>query len=358
MGFYVRTSLKAGPFRFSASRSGLSVSAGVPGFRVGASPRGNYVRLASGALSYRVTVPAQRRSRPAVPQHSAPRPLEPARQSDVKMQDVTGANVRDLVAASPSELVTQLQAAARVRAIWPWAAIGLLILVGALGTIGAVLLLPGIPGVIWLWFNDRARHSVVAFYQVEDRYAERFGRIVDAVTTVQQAQRVWLVEAAGAVRTTYQYKTNAGASSLIRRSRALVTMRGPKQLVTNIAVPSLTAGQRAVYFLPDRVLVRQGRDFTDVPYPSLLAYAEHQRFIEDGPTPSDSQQIDTTWRYVNVKGGPDRRYKDNRRLPVMLYGRLTLTTQAGLHLIWDASRPDVTARLADVLRDPATLALA
>ena len=40
--------------------------------------------------------------------------------------------------------------------------------------------------------------------------------------------------------------------------------------------------------------------------------------------PSDSVQVDTTWQYVNVKGGPDRRYKNNRKLPVMEYAELTV----------------------------------
>src|SRR6266511_4644445 len=45
MGVYLRTSLRAGPFRFNLSRSGIGISVGVPGFRIGTSPRGNYVRL-------------------------------------------------------------------------------------------------------------------------------------------------------------------------------------------------------------------------------------------------------------------------------------------------------------------------
>jgi hypothetical protein len=39
VGFYVRKSVKAGPFRFNLSKSGIGVSAGVPGFRVGTGPR-------------------------------------------------------------------------------------------------------------------------------------------------------------------------------------------------------------------------------------------------------------------------------------------------------------------------------
>ena len=33
MGFYIRKSLSAGPFRFNLSKSGVGVSVGVPGFR-------------------------------------------------------------------------------------------------------------------------------------------------------------------------------------------------------------------------------------------------------------------------------------------------------------------------------------
>ena len=45
MGFYIRKSINAGPFRFNLSQSGLGVSAGIPGFRVGTGPRGNYVHM-------------------------------------------------------------------------------------------------------------------------------------------------------------------------------------------------------------------------------------------------------------------------------------------------------------------------
>ncbi|MGI3781861.1 MAG: DUF4236 domain-containing protein, partial [Janthinobacterium lividum] len=38
MGFYLRKSLHAGPFRLNLSKSGVGVSAGVPGFRIGTGP--------------------------------------------------------------------------------------------------------------------------------------------------------------------------------------------------------------------------------------------------------------------------------------------------------------------------------
>lgn len=53
MGFYIRKSFRAGPIRLNLSKSGLGLSAGVTGLRVGTGPRGAYVHGGRGGLYYR-----------------------------------------------------------------------------------------------------------------------------------------------------------------------------------------------------------------------------------------------------------------------------------------------------------------
>ena len=65
--------------------------------------------------------------------------------------------------------------------------------------------------------------------------------------------------------------------------------------------------------------------------------------------PRDGQRIDTTWRYVNVKGGPDRRYKNNQKLPVMLYGKIELASQGGLHWLIQCSRAPLAQGAAQTI---------
>src|SRR4029079_2290425 len=96
-------------------------------------------------------------------------------------------------------------------------------------------------------------------------------------------------------------------------------------------------------------LVREGGRFADVDYDTVRADGGPQRFIEDGSVPRDSQQVDTTWRFVNVNGSPDRRFNNNRQLPIMLYGRLTVTTTGGLNWIIDTSRPAFAERLTTII---------
>ncbi|WP_198041415.1 DUF4236 domain-containing protein [Micromonospora chokoriensis] len=346
MGFYLRTSLKAGPFRFNLSPSGVGVSVGIPGFRVGTGPRGNYVRVAGLGTSYfGGQTPVSAPVRKGIARGPQPANLN----TDVVMQELTGTPVQHLTAAHPSDLINQIQTAARRQPLWPWAATAIALLAVATAPLGLLLLLLGAPAVWWLRQRDIARRSVVVFYQVEDAPAAKYEQFTGSSGFVSRVHRVWQIEAEGHLHTTYQRKVNAGASALIRRGSGSLDLAGPPVLVTNIAVPSLHGKERSVHFLPDRVLVRHGRQYADLPYAAVSARMELQRFIETDSPPTDSQCVGTTWQYANKSGGPDRRYNNNRQLPIMMYGRLTLTTPQGILMVWDFSRPDVAASLADAL---------
>jgi len=53
MGFYIRKAFSSGPIRLNLSKSGLGLSVGVPGFRVGAGPKGVYTHAGRYGLYYR-----------------------------------------------------------------------------------------------------------------------------------------------------------------------------------------------------------------------------------------------------------------------------------------------------------------
>src|SRR5438132_5753009 len=57
MGFYLRKSVRVGPLRFNLSGSGIGVSCGIPGLRIGTGPRGNYIYAGRGGVYYRAALP-------------------------------------------------------------------------------------------------------------------------------------------------------------------------------------------------------------------------------------------------------------------------------------------------------------
>ncbi|MEV6638781.1 hypothetical protein [Amycolatopsis sp. NPDC051371] len=273
---------------------------------------------------------------------------------DVDFSDVSGATTIEMAEVGSSEIVTQLNDAARSPLFWPWC----LVLTIGLMVLSPWVVVAGAPLTVWVFWKDRVRRTVVAFYDVQGAEAARFQQLVDSFAQAQAAQQAWHVVASGAVVTTHQHKVNAGASSLVKRLALARGTGGPRHLSSNIALPSLTTSRRSVYLLPDRVLVRDGKHYADIAYENLRSEATPQRFIEDGSVPSDSVVLGHTWQYVNVRGGPDRRFKNNRQLPVLQYGRLTLTGGGGYSAIFDFSTSRASSALADSLRTMATVPVA
>jgi len=350
VGFYIRKSVKAGPFRFNLSKSGIGVSAGVPGFRIGTGPRGNYVHMGRNGIYYRASLGRQR-SRPSPRLGNAVQYQEPVyRPSEVVMQDVTGATAMALEPTGRGDLVEQLNTAA-ARFTWWWPVAIVVFLLGLLTMPwGAIIWALGGAGCVWLYLNDQARRTVVLFYDVHDGAHAWFESLVTSWRWLTESQGLWRVVQSGDVVGTYNFKVNSGASTLVNTVRALAGTSGKvKQLATNIAVPSITAGPSALYFLPDRLLIRDGKRYSDLDYQALRVFHEKKRFIETAAPPRDSVQVDQTWQYVNVRGGPDRRFKNNPMRPIMLYGRMVLASASGLYWIVQISRPDAAEGVAQVI---------
>lgn len=100
----------------------------------------------------------------------------------------------------------------------------------------------------------------------------------------------------------------------------------------------MAVGRQTLYFFPDRVFIFDSGRVGAVSYPNLQVAVSPTRFIEDARPPGDAKVVDKTWKYVNKRGGPDKRFKDNRELPVCLYEEVTLCSATGLNEVIQLSR--------------------
>src|SRR5438045_1824443 len=114
MGFYLRKSLSVGPFRFNLSKSGIGVSTGIKGFRVGTGPRGNYVHMGRGGIYFRQTIPSpvDRRIPSVVPQQ---------RPSNIEFKEIESGSVSQMVDSSSAALLSEINSKSKKTLIWPWA---------------------------------------------------------------------------------------------------------------------------------------------------------------------------------------------------------------------------------------------
>lgn len=334
MGFYLRKSISFGPFRFNFSGSGVGVSAGVRGLRVGAGPRGNYVHLGRGGIYYRHTFPAD--TVPA-PRHTSP--MIPIARENPQLQEIESGNAATIVDSSSEELLDEIRAKRRKVALRPLAIIGVVLLLFFALPAGfwamSVIALLGVALILAAGRSDRIAKTVVILYDFEPQVEDAFRRFTEWAEALAGAGRTWHVAASGRV---HDRKYHSGASNLVQRQVTAVRTAEPPFVKTNVPVLSIGVGRQTLYFLPDRLLVYDAAGIGAISYRTLEISATRQRFIEDGGVSADATVIDHTWQYVNRNGGPDRRFRDNRQIPVCLYDELTFRTSTGLNEVIQVSR--------------------
>ncbi len=355
MGFYLRKSIRVGPFRFNLSGSGVSVSAGVRGLRVGTGPRGNYVHMGLGGVYYRATVPRVAHStiraslpRPGVARVRAPAVpvLEPAIPAGTHgpMVDIDSIAAAEIVDSSSAELLAEMSAKKKKIRLWPFAA------AAALGTVAYAATLPWSPwppvvaavlgavAIAFAYRRDVLAKTVVLFYGMEPELEKGYGLLHEWAAQLAGCARVWHIQAHAQVR---DRKYHAGANQLLRRKTTSIRKAEPPYLKTNVETVAIDVGSQVLHFFPDRVLIYDAQGVGAVGYRELGLSVQGSRFIESEAVPSDATVVDRTWAYVNKNGGPDRRFKNNRSLPVCAYDELTIRSASGINEVIQLSRNGV-----------------
>ena len=73
------------------------------------------------------------------------------------------------------------------------------------------------------------------------------------------------------------------------------------------------------------------------------------RFIEDGLVPLDAEVVDHTWHFVNKEGGPDKRFSNNRQLPIVLYEQVHFKSTTGLNEVINLSKRGTSQAFSNAL---------
>jgi hypothetical protein len=350
MSFYIRKSVRVGPLRFNLSKSGIGVSAGVPGFRVGMGPRGNYVHAGRGGLYYRATLPSPSRnpttlkSLPLGPHRTVVPSLDPTM---APAEEIESGSVTMMKDDSAADLLAELNEKRRRWRIAPIIAvvgvITILLAWRSLLPIGQVAVFVAVcVAVASAYESDVLRKSTVIMYDLESDAIGSYQRLVSAIQGFAQANKLWHVQSRAEV---LDRKYHAGAQSEITRSPTSIRMGSPQYVKCNIDVPAINVGRQTLYFFPDRLLVFDSESVGAVGYAALAVERLPTRFIEADSVPLDAKVVDRTWRFVNKKGGPDRRFKDNRELPICEYEAIHFGSDTGLNELLHASRAGVADEL-------------
>jgi hypothetical protein len=254
MGFYIRKAVSVGPFRFNLSKSGIGLSVGVKGLRVGSGPRGNYVHMGRYGLYYRASLDGPGYGRSA----SAPQ-LQP--NTNNELTPVETGNVLDMAPTTGSDIVEQINKKMELWVWWPWV-LGSGLAASAYAaslsdgqTIAVALAVITLAASALFAYRDVQRKAVVVMYDLDNDTFEAFKAFAEEFDKLGLSQRIRHMDT---MDRTSDWKRNAGATRLITSQSVQLSYRPPRVMKTNIAVPAIIGGRQNVYFFPDIVLVTEG----------------------------------------------------------------------------------------------------
>lgn len=222
-----------------------------------------------------------------------------------------------------------------LNALWPqWALLAIALLpIAAFAT-------------VYSHTRDTERRTVTVSYELNDRAVDLWKLIGLEFAQFALCGAIWEVSSGSSTR---DLRRSAGAALSLARARAYFFAAMPPRVASNHGAWKLTTPRQTLYFLPDRILLYWDKDVHSFSYSEITADAGQGRFIEKDAVANDAQIVDHTWTYVNKDGSPDRRFRDNRQLPVCIYGQLRIRSARGLEVVLQTSNPELPKRMKHAL---------
>jgi hypothetical protein len=342
MAWGFRRSFSIGGMRLYASKSGLSASVGVKGLRLNVGPRGAFISAGAGGFYYRTRLGGKR---PVV--YRSPLRSDQsfeARREAANLIQIDADEAFQSQTTSGTMLLNTLNVLSTPRPMF-WIALTM-----AIGAMVSAVILISEPALILLslllitlafafaaYHDHRSRRFVLA-YDLDVAASKRYDVLVDAYRQLQQAGSVRGIDEE---HRHGDWKRNAGATSSVSHYRVSCNGRGMPRVITNLEHVSVGAKSRTLFFLPDQLLIRRGVRYSAIPYAELAVEMSSGQFVWEDRMPGDAEVVSHTWRFVRRDGGPDRRFNNNRQIPVVRVYYLHFASPSGLRM-----RVQTTSRTA------------
>lgn len=331
MGFRFRKSINlGGGFRINISKSGIGYSWGTKGYRITKTAKGTVRETASipgTGISYVKEYKNHKKANPTT--------------KNIPISDTNCYDTENIVNASAAKMVSDglediLSSARKTLLVNKLSTIGL-VLFFILGCVYPILFVLFIACLIMKIYAKTAGRIALE-YDIDEDQKDTIKKRMEPMILVTKSNKVWRIIQSSKV---IDQKYSAGAGSTVKRVSCSAFTNIPYPFKSSITGACFKYGKETLIFLPDKLFILQGSKVGALSYSDLSTYAHTTRFVEHEQVPKDASIVGQAWQYVNKNGGPDKRFKNNRQMPICLYGEIELKSISGLNTVIMFSNADL-----------------
>jgi hypothetical protein len=204
----------------------------------------------------------------------------------------------------------------------------------------AVSMLVGIPLII----ASQKYKMPFLVYDITPERKKTIQEFYDEISKLEESEKIWMVSKR---KRNDDTRYTAGADTSISRDSAYFSHAAfINGLQTNVYTPAIG---KQIFFFPDSILYHNGGEVEFISFNDIKINLMISQFRESEDIPSDSEKTGSTWQFVNNDGGPDRRFKDNRKIPIMKYSQIKITDNKGFSVMIMTSNYEIGQTFANVL---------
>lgn len=339
MGFRYRKSINlGGGFRVNFSKSGVGYSWGRKGYRITKTAKGRTRTTTSIPGTGLSWVNEQERKNTQNPQpRSQPQASSP---DSVYAYSIENATANEMVPAQLEDFIDAIKRYRNIHTVF-----NVFLVIFLLLSVDTVFLI-FFCAVLAIKLIYRFAGRIPVIYEYDSYGQKQLEQMQQIMTVLSENHALWQVND---VYNNQRTRVHAGAGRSLARTAISVKKRQPPFLLTNTVCYSINLKKEKLYILPDKILVTQGSKVGAVPLSELNISFKTQRFIEDS-APKDATILGYTWQYVNNNGTPDRRFKNNRQLPICNYGSIELNSSQGFNTMLHCSNISTVSKIQNILK--------
>lgn len=305
MGLNFRKSINlGGGFKINLSKSGVGYSFNVPGGRV--------TRTASGKIRFNYNgVKSKGKS------------STKDKDESVKSSDIENADIGNFQSIEYRVIIDKI-----AKLLWINRIGNVFILLALLAFINRYFLISIGVGLV-LKILVRTALCVNFEYNLDDKLKENHDEKVQAWLKISECNKLWQVVSESKVT---NKKAIAGIERNVIRKSVKIIKKTPYFLSVNAEVIQLKLNKEKLILLPDKLLIVRGCKVGAISYNNFSIEISSAEFVESKKSTKDAKIIDYRWQYSNKNGEADKRYKENRKIPIYLYGIIYLKSEEGLNV--------------------------